>query len=242
VKFSGWDANDFSGRFGTTVHSLHHPFGAPMSYSRGVISTQPNGACVSSPRGRFIWSSPQSGATAGGSSGSPVLVVDQNYSYLIGQLEAVCSPDTNECNPGLSRIDGSFAVTYQAIKQWVNPTVSSSCTAGPTTMCLNGGRFKVQVAWQDFSSNRGSGTVVPGSSADSGLFWFFASTNWEMLVKVLNGCPVNGKYWVFAAATTNVGYTLTVTDTKTGAVKQYENPLGTSAAAITDTNAFVACP
>ena len=63
-----------------------------------------------------------------------------------------------------------------------------------------------------------------------------------MLVKVLDGCGVNGHYWVLAAATTNVEYTLRVTDTVTGAVREYFNPLGTRAAAITDTDAFRACP
>lgn len=243
VKFSGWDANDYSGAFGKTVHSLHHPLGAPMSYSRGAISTQPNGACVSSPRGRFVWSQPLSGGTAGGSSGGPLFIVDnQNYSYVIGQLQGICTGDGNECGSNLSRMDGSFAATYPSIARWLDPTATTTCTPSGTTMCLNNNRFKVEVTWQDFSGNRGNGNVVQAGTADSGLFWFFASSNWEMLVKVLNGCPVNGKYWVFAAATTNVGYTLTVTDLKTGATKQYTNPLGTSAAATTDTNAFPSCP
>ena len=83
----------------------------------------------------------------------------------------------------------------------------------------------------------------PGtSSPDSGLFWFFSPNNWEMLVKVLDGCRSNGHYWVFAAATTNVEYTLRVTDTDNGVSKQYFNPLGQASPAITDTSAFATCP
>jgi hypothetical protein len=58
---------------------------------------------------------------------------------------------------------------------------------------------------------------VPFSSADSGLFYFFNENNWEMLVKVVDGCAFNNHYWVFAAATTNIEYVLTVTDEETGA-------------------------
>ena len=62
------------------------------------------------------------------------------------------------------------------------------------------------------------------------------------MVKILDGCGFNDHFWVFAAATTNVEYTLSVTDTQTGITKQYFNPLGTAAAAITDTGAFATCP
>ncbi|MCP4654481.1 MAG: hypothetical protein GY856_03570 [bacterium] len=121
-------------------------------------------------------------------------------------------------------------------------TERADCTAGPTNMCLNASRFKVEVSWRDFQGNTDSGQVVLGGSNDSGLFWFFDEDNWEMLIKVLNGCGINNKYWVFSAATTNVEYTLRVTDTETNAVKQYFNPLGNSADAVTDATAFATCP
>ena len=62
-----------------------------------------------------------------------------------------------------------------------------------------------------------------------------------MLVKVLDGCGINDRFWVYAAATTDVEYTLEVTDTWTGQTVIYANPLGVSAAAITDTDAFATC-
>lgn len=48
--------------------------------------------------------------------------------------------------------------------------------------------------------------------------------------------------WVLAAATTNVEYTLTVTDTQTDEERVYGNPLGVQSPAITDTSAFATCP
>jgi hypothetical protein len=83
--------------------------------------------------------------------------------------------------------------------------------------------------------------VVPFGSDDSGLLWFFHPDNWEMLVKVLDGCALNEHFWVFAAATTTVEYTLRVTDTATGEVREYLNAAGTPASALTDTEAFAAC-
>ncbi len=78
-------------------------------------------------------------------------------------------------------------------------------------------------------------------SADSGLYWFFDPGNWEMLIKVLDGCAINAHHWVFSAATTTVEYTLRITDTETGQVREYFNPLGQAAPAITDTSAFATC-
>ena len=84
--------------------------------------------------------------------------------------------------------------------------------------------------------------MVPAGSDTSGLFWFFDADNWEVLVKVLDGCAINQRFWVFAAATTNVEYTLRVTDIESGALSEYFNPLGRAADAITDTSAFATCP
>ena len=49
-------------------------------------------------------------------------------------------------------------------------------------------------------------------------------------------------YWVFFAAGTNVEFTVTVTDTQTGTVKTYSNPLNTAAPPVQDTSAFATCP
>jgi hypothetical protein len=115
------------------------------------------------------------------------------------------------------------------------------CAAAPDALCLNEDRFRVTVTWADSSSNQGNGQAVP-VNADSGLFWFFNPNNLEMLVKVLNGCPVNGHYWVFSAATTNVAYTLTVEDTVSGEQVSYGNELGTPAVTRLDSTAFDTCP
>jgi hypothetical protein len=85
------------------------------------------------------------------------------------------------------------------------------------------------------------GHAVPFTD-DSGLFWFFSNSNMELLIKVLDGCSFNSHYWVFFAATTDQEFTVTVTDTLTGYVNQYTNPMKHPADAVTDTSAFATCP
>ena len=130
------------------------------------------------------------------------------------------------------RVNGALEDRLEVVEQ--------PCTDGPL-LCLRGDRFLIEVDWRDFDGNQGRAQVVPFGTSDSGLFYFFDQDNWELLVKVLDGCTFNSHFWVFAAGTTNVEYTLTVTDTATGLSKSYFNPLGVSAAAVTDTEALAAC-
>ena len=59
---------------------------------------------------------------------------------------------------------------------------------------------------------------------------------------MVNGCTNNGHFWIFAAGTTNLEYTLRVTDTLRGETAIYTNPLGVASPAITDTRALATCP
>ncbi|MEM6797087.1 MAG: PA domain-containing protein, partial [Acidobacteriota bacterium] len=117
------------------------------------------------------------------------------------------------------------------------------CVPSPTVACLTGGRFQVSVTWRDFQNTTGVGSRVNVESEDSALYWFFGPNNWELLVKVLDACgQPTPRFWVFAAATTNVEYELVVTDTQAGITRRYPNPLGVASPAITDTEAFATCP
>ncbi len=111
------------------------------------------------------------------------------------------------------------------------------CTADSQTLCLNSSRFQVRVAWSAPSQGTsGVGTAVP-LTGDTGYFWFFSSNNVELVIKVLDGRALNGKFWVFYGALSNVQYTITITDTQTGTVKIYNNASGTLAS-VADTLAF----
>ncbi len=112
----------------------------------------------------------------------------------------------------------------------------STCTSSATDLCLGiPGRFRTSVVWStQETANLGSAIPI---TANTGAFWFFDPTNLELVVKVLDAREVNGKVWVFFGALSNVEYTLTVTDTQTGAVKTYVNPQG-QLTSFADTGAF----
>jgi hypothetical protein len=119
--------------------------------------------------------------------------------------------------------------------------VRATCSTTSTAHCLQGKRFRVEVEWSGYVGDGGDGMTVPGATADSGLFYFYGPNNWEVLVKLLDACQQNDRFWVFAAAATSLQYVITVTDTLTGAVRTYSNPLDVSAPAVTDTEAFATC-
>lgn len=111
------------------------------------------------------------------------------------------------------------------------------CTSGPSTLCLNDGRFRVQVNWSVPSQGTSDVGTAIAMTGDTGAFWFFSSNNVEVVVKVVDGRAFNGKFWVFSGALSDVEYTITVTDTITGNVKIYFNPQG-QLASVADTAAF----
>ena len=99
------------------------------------------------------------------------------------------------------------------------------CAANSTTLCLQSGRFSLAVSWRNQHANpatTGVGTAVPDTD-QTGFFWFFSAQSIELVVKIVDGRAVNGKFWVFYGALSDVEYTITVTDTQTGAVKTYHN-------------------
>jgi hypothetical protein len=118
---------------------------------------------------------------------------------------------------------------------------TGACTASDTTLCLGNGRFQVTATFNAGSGGSGNAHVV-ALTDDTGYLWFFASSNVEAVIKVLDGCGLGGHHWVFAGGLTNVKVVITVTDTQTKAVKTYTNPANTIFKAIQDTTAFATCP
>jgi hypothetical protein len=122
---------------------------------------------------------------------------------------------------------------------------SASCdgAASGTVLCL---LHRFQITAKDrvgAQSNAESvANVVPVSNPGSGLFWFFGPDNWEVMVKALDGCGLTSTYWIFSAATTNVYYRMEVFDVLSGQQRIYFNYPGPPAPAVTDVNAFAACP
>ncbi len=137
----------------------------------------------------------------------------------IGPREIVAGPD------------GNLWFTFDAGGKIGRMTIPS-----PTDLWLDLG-FRADVTWNARSGGEsGNGHAVP-ITTNTGGFWFFDPTNLELVVKVLDGRSINGKWWVFYGSLTNVEFTLTITDTQTGAVRTYFNPQD-QLASVADTSAF----
>ena len=107
----------------------------------------------------------------------------------------------------------------------VSAGLKASCVASDTVLCLRDGRFQVEVDWRDPQDRTGDG-MAELLTKDTGYFYFFNETNVELVLKILDGRTINGNFWVFYGALSNVEYTIRVTDTETGFVKTFSNPQG----------------
>ncbi|RPH57320.1 hypothetical protein EHM82_01565, partial [bacterium] len=137
------------------------------------------------------------------------------------------SDQRGTARPGGTRCDiGAFEQT-------------TACVAGGNTLCLQGGRFKVTATWQTGTDSGEAGAVT--LTSDTGYFWFFDPANVEVTLKVLDGCALNDRFWVFLSGLTNVRVDVKVTDTLTGQERTYTNPQDRVFRTRLDTSAFATC-
>jgi len=244
--FLGWNAAPSAVPPGAILHRISHP-GVPhqnsvfvQAYSQSRVLN--HNACPGGGPTAVIQSEKVAGDTSPGSSGAPVILAG---GFVVGQLGGACGLPDSQCTLNANTIDGAFSATFPRIQQFLAPsqTPLEPCVPDDHTLCLHDRRFEVRV---DFRVQEGQPLQPANKIAfteRAGLFWFFNPANVEMLLKVQNACvaPFN-RYWVFFAATTNVEFTVTVTDNERGITKQYQNPLGTAALPIQDTQAFATCP
>jgi hypothetical protein len=143
---------------------------------------------------------------------------------------SVCGgADTGAFSLSALNSSGEIAVPLE-IEPLPVPKVAGSCVPTATSACLLDGRFRAEV-----KRNGVAQPAVPLTDLSS-VFWFFSSTNPEVAVKVLDGTPLNGRYWVFFGPLTDQSYQVVVTDTATGIVKTYNSP--PPFCGIADTSAF----
>ena len=119
--------------------------------------------------------------------------------------------------------------------------VEQVCHPDTFTACLLDNRYQVTATYRTAQGERGHGKPTQLTS-DSAVAWFFGPDNVEVTIKVLDGCALNDRVWVFASGLTNVEVDLRVRDSVTGQVRVYRNPLNTTFAPVLDTNAFTTCP
>ena len=84
----------------------------------------------------------------------------------------------------------------------VESRVGGSCPSSSTRACVQNNYFSL-------SANYG-GTLgkVAAVGTNSATFWAYSSDNWEVLAKVLDGCGINGHWWLLASAAGTNSYTV----------------------------------
>jgi hypothetical protein len=75
-------------------------------------------------------------------------------------------------------------------------------------------------------------------SRDGGAFWIFEPANPEVFVKLLDGCSLNGHYWLFVSGLTDLGTRLGVSDFGSETVRIIETSDGEPYPSVFDTEAF----
>jgi hypothetical protein len=137
-------------------------------------------------------------------------------------------------NPQSPQLDDQAIVAVQPSP--CNPIGPVDPPPGPT-LCLQNGRYSVSAEWEAYDQSTGFGQPVQLTS-DTGAFWFFGADNYEVVIKVLDGCAKNDRFWVYAGGLTDVGVVLRVRDNVTGVSQVYTNELGTPFEPVRDTQTF----
>jgi len=115
------------------------------------------------------------------------------------------------------------------------PDPVGTCTPTTPTLRFDGG-FEVSMC---YVTPEGESGPVRGEawSSEAGVLWFFGRNNPEVLVKVLDGCGVNGYRWAFVAPVTTLDFNLWITGPD-GSRWEHGNPQGATAATKSDITAF----
>jgi hypothetical protein len=116
----------------------------------------------------------------------------------------------------------------------VTNALPSTCTPTSTVVCLLNNRFKVSVDYVNpFSTPPNQpGTFLAArllqgvQNPDTALFGFSSAQAVEVVVRIQDTRPFAQRFDVYFGGMTDVAYTVSVTDTTTGATRQYTNLTG----------------
>jgi hypothetical protein len=114
------------------------------------------------------------------------------------------------------------------------------CPSDQTTLCLHGGWLTVRFTI-NWTADPVAGKVIQNPFRSSyGGFWTESEDNPEISLKVIDGCAVNNRLWLYAGGLTDRAMWLTVTD-GLGNVTHYVTFPGRSVA-WQDTSTNFKCP
>ncbi len=169
--YLGWTNTPIAFSNNSALYRISHPSGAPQAYSEHSVDTS-KGTCSSWPRGNWIYSQDNYGATEGGSSGSPVL---NAQGQVVGQLSGGCGTNVNDtCDTANNAtVDGALAAYWSSVSEFLDPDNGGGNPGGgdetvssvSVTLEFRGRRTRAAatVVVVDSSGNPVDGVSVDGS-------------------------------------------------------------------------------
>lgn len=176
--------------------------------------------------------------------GGGVIVADNGYStgsgvisdtraFPCGQSAAALASEQRPDDGPVAVVPApeyAAAARVASAGQETGNTIDYGCLPNSLASCLNNWRFSVRANRRSSGGTAGcrpevafclyaAGRLEAYGLGDSGaLFYFFGRDNPEMLVKVVKGCAINGHWWVFGSAATDLEYNVYVGDYATASV------------------------
>ncbi len=132
ATYLGWTNAPIANSHGASLYRVSNANFGPQVYSQHDVDANA-GTCTGWPRGQRIYSADQTGATMGGSSGSPVL---NSNSEVVGQLSGCCGFNcADECDAASnSTVDGALAFYWSSVAEFLDPpagcTTNAECDDG----------------------------------------------------------------------------------------------------------------
>ena len=112
----------------------------------------------------------------------------------------------------------------------------TDCEPGGASLTLKGG-YKVGMCYETPQGRTGDALDFRLDSSQSGLLYFFDPDNAEVLIKVLDGCSLNGHRWVYVAPVTDLAFNLHI-DGPDGKRWTHRNRQGQTASTASDLSFF----
>jgi predicted outer membrane repeat protein len=144
-----------------------------------------------------------------GTASSAASLAGQPLASRAGLL-TVTSPGTSTLT-----VDGTAVAAAEA--------AASACTAGPT-LCLRKDRFLLSVQWRDASGKSGAARAA-SVAEDAGYFWIDDEKAPALIVQVTDKGLADGgaRFFRGAGKAGALGFTVTLTDARTGAVRSWSS-------------------
>ena len=148
-----------------------------------------------------------------------------------GGVDRTSFPSDGSASAIYAFVEGNSAVRTPIVQPNVAPRV---CSANASTTCLLDGRFEVKIDFLNQFANPpapgsmlGAKLLAGSQNPDTAIFGFGSPQAIEAVVRIQDARPFGlNRFDIYYGGMSDVEYTVTVTDTVTGKVRQYRNPPG----------------